>query len=81
MLSVIYFQLMSLSKVGNLRREINCAEVVVQPDDPNRGTVQMAQCRESSPIWEYEVAVSSENFPLRIATRSTLSYLEFSAEG
>lgn len=63
-------QLMSLSKVGNLRREINCAEVVVQPDDPNRGTVQMAQCRESSPIWEYENSLLRDrNSGLCLSTR------------
>ncbi|VDM62274.1 unnamed protein product [Angiostrongylus costaricensis] len=49
-----YGTLMSLSKDGQLRREKNCAEVVVVRDgNPRIGAIRMAPCTESSPVWEY----------------------------
>lgn len=48
-------QLMSLSNAGHLRREKNCAEVVVIHDENlSKGTVRMAPCTENSPTWKYE---------------------------
>ncbi|KAK5972274.1 hypothetical protein GCK32_003863, partial [Trichostrongylus colubriformis] len=46
-------QLMSLSKAGHLRRETNCAEVMVMENSKD-GRVRMVPCSKDSAIWKYE---------------------------
>ncbi|PIO73879.1 hypothetical protein TELCIR_04143 [Teladorsagia circumcincta] len=50
-------QLMSLSKAGHLRRETNCAEVILTEGSSETGKVKMIPCSKDSPVWKYEASL------------------------
>ncbi|KAK6055003.1 glycosyltransferase, group 2 family protein [Cooperia oncophora] len=54
-------QLMSLSKAGHLRRETNCAQVVLSAGGSEKGKVKMVPCSDNSPIWKYENLLLKES--------------------
>uniref|UniRef100_A0A1I7XT93 Ricin B-type lectin domain-containing protein n=1 Tax=Heterorhabditis bacteriophora TaxID=37862 RepID=A0A1I7XT93_HETBA len=51
---VSFMQMISLSRVGHLRRETNCAHSVVSLFFGEKGNVQMVKCDEHSEKWSYE---------------------------